>query len=39
MGKKNGQTVGLAFTGSFCTYDKMKGVVRRLVEEIGRAHV
>lgn len=33
MGEKNGQTVGLAFTGSFCTYDKMKGVVRRLVEE------
>ena len=33
MGKNNGQTVGLAFTGSFCTYEKMKGVVRRLVEE------
>ena len=33
MGKKNGKTVGLAFTGSFCTYEKMKGVVSRLVEE------
>lgn len=33
MSKNNGQTVGLAFTGSFCTYEKMKGVVRRLVEE------
>ena len=26
MGKKNEITVGLAFTGSFCTYDKMKEV-------------
>lgn len=33
MGKKNGKTVGLAFTGSFCTYEKMKGVVSRLIEE------
>ena len=33
MSKKNGKTVGLAFTGSFCTYEKMKGVVSRLVEE------
>lgn len=33
MGTKNGQTVGLAFTGSFCTYEKIKGVVKRLVEE------
>ena len=33
MSKKKGQTVGLAFTGSFCTYEKMKEVVKRLVEE------
>lgn len=33
MGKKNKQTIGLAFTGSFCTYEKIKGVVTRLVEE------
>lgn len=33
MGKKNEITVGLAFTGSFCTYDKMKEVVKQLVEK------
>lgn len=29
----SGRTVGLAFTGSFCTFEKMQGVVRRLVEK------
>ena len=32
MGKKKQRTVGLAITGSFCTYEKIKGVVRRMVE-------
>lgn len=32
MSGKKGQTVGLAFTGSFCTYEKMKGVAKRLVD-------
>lgn len=33
MGNEKKLTVGLAFTGSFCTFDKMKGVVKRFVEE------
>lgn len=33
MSGKKGYTVGLAFTGSFCTYEKMKGVTRRLVDK------
>lgn len=36
MGKKKQRTVGFAITGSFCTYEKIKGVVRRLVEEDNR---
>lgn len=36
MGKKEQRTVGFAITGSFCTYEKIKGVVRRLVEEDNR---
>ncbi|MDD5994108.1 MAG: dipicolinate synthase subunit B [Clostridiales bacterium] len=36
MGKKRQRTVGFAITGSFCTYEKIKGVVRRLVEEDNR---
>lgn len=36
MGKKKQRTVGFAITGSFCTYEKIKGVVRRLVEENNR---
>lgn len=36
MGKKEQRTVGFAITGSFCTYEKIKGVVRRLVEEGNR---
>lgn len=36
MGKKEQRTVGFAITGSFCTYEKIKGVVRRLVEEDHR---
>lgn len=36
MGKKKQWTVGFAITGSFCTYEKIKGVVRRLVEENHR---
>ncbi len=36
MGKKEQRTVGFAITGSFCTYEKIKGVVRRLVEENNR---
>ena len=33
MGKK---TIGFAITGSFCTHEKIKGVVRKLVEEGNR---
>ena len=36
MGKKKQRTVGFAITGSFCTYEKIKGVVRRLVEKDNR---
>ncbi len=36
MGKKEQRTVGFAITGSFCTYEKIKGVVRRLVEDDNR---
>ncbi len=36
MGKKKQRTVGFAITGSFCTYEKIKGVVRRMVEEDNR---
>lgn len=36
MGKKKQRTVGFAITGSFCTYEKIKDVVRRLVEEDNR---
>ena len=36
MGKKKQRTVGFAITGSFCTYEKIKGVGRRLVEEDNR---
>ena len=36
MGKKKQRTVGFAITGSSCTYEKIKGVVRRLVEEDNR---
>ncbi len=36
MGNKNKRTVGFAITGSFCTYEKMKGVVRGLVEDNNR---
>lgn len=36
MGNKEQRTVGFAITGSFCTYEKIKGVVRRLVEENNR---
>ena len=31
MSKKKQRTVGFAFTGSFCTYEKIKEVVRQLV--------
>ena len=33
MSKKKQRTVGFAFTGSFCTYEKIKEVVRQLVKE------
>ena len=33
MSKK---TIGFAITGSFCTHEKIKGVVRKLVEEGNR---
>lgn len=33
MSKKN---IGFAITGSFCTHEKIKGVVRKLVEEGNR---
>ena len=36
MGENEQRTVGFAITGSFCTYEKVKGVVRRLVEENNR---
>ncbi|MCH5251696.1 MAG: dipicolinate synthase subunit B [Lachnospiraceae bacterium] len=36
MSRKKQRTVGFAITGSFCTYEKIKGVVRRLVEEDNR---
>ncbi len=36
MGKKKQITIGFAITGSFCTYEKIKGVVRQLVEENNR---
>lgn len=36
MGKKEQRTIGFAITGSFCTYEKIKDVVRRLVEENNR---
>ncbi len=36
MGKKEKRTVGFAITGSFCTYEKIKGVVRQLVEDGNR---
>ena len=36
MGKKEQKTVGFAITGSFCTYEKIKGVIRQLVEENNR---
>ena len=34
--KKKQRTVGFAFTGSFCTYEKIKEVVRQLVKEDNR---
>ena len=36
MSKKKQRTVGFAFTGSFCTYEKIKEVVRQLVKEDNR---
>lgn len=36
MSKKKQKTIGFAITGSFCTYEKIKGVVRQLVEENNR---
>jgi dipicolinate synthase subunit B len=36
MGKKKQRTVGFAITGSFCTYEKVKEVVRQLVQEENR---
>lgn len=36
MGNKKQRTVGFAITGSFCTYEKIKGVVRGLVEDNNR---
>ena len=36
MSTKKQRTVGFAITGSFCTYEKIKGVIRRLVEEDNR---
>jgi dipicolinate synthase subunit B len=36
MGKKEQRTIGFAITGSFCTYEKIKEVVRRLVQEDNR---
>lgn len=36
MGDKKQRTIGFAITGSFCTYEKIKGVVRGLVEDNNR---
>ena len=36
MGNKKQRTIGFAITGSFCTYEKIKGVVRGLVEDNNR---
>lgn len=36
MGKKEKCTVGFAITGSFCTYEKIKGVVEKLVKDGNR---
>jgi len=36
MSKKKQRVIGFAITGSFCTYEKIKEVVRSLVEEGNR---
>lgn len=36
MSKKKQRVIGFAITGSFCTYEKIKEVVRKLVEEGNR---
>ena len=36
MSKEKERTVGFAITGSFCTYDKIKEVLRQLVEQGDR---
>lgn len=36
MAKKTEQTIGFAITGSFCTYEKIKGVIRQLVKSGNR---
>lgn len=36
MSKKKQRTVGFAITGSFCTYEKIKDVVQKLVEDGNR---
>ena len=36
MSKEKERTVGFAITGSFCTYEKIKEVLRQLVEQGDR---
>lgn len=36
MAKKTERTIGFAITGSFCTYEKIKGVIRQLVTSGNR---
>lgn len=36
MGEQGQKTIGFAITGSFCTYDKIKEIMRQLTEEGNR---